>query len=189
MKPSEIAALPGQEVTVTTAAGATFRAWVTGAQLHRERIDVTQERKFYETGEREYMNGMSSLSLTLDVSRLDTDNTRKSHYDVPSCAARPSLEELYPDGGWPEGACGEGEDPSPKFPEGTPEYEAYRAELKTELSKFARGEEPYPYPDTTPRNPDHGVPPRCTCVPVLDMETAEPLHAWSCGLRDKGEHS
>lgn len=33
----------------------------------------------------------------------------------------------------------------PPFPEGTPEYAAYRAELKTELDKFARGEVPYEY--------------------------------------------
>lgn len=32
-----------------------------------------------------------------------------------------------------------------RHPEGTPEYETYRAELTTELGKFARGEEPYPY--------------------------------------------
>lgn len=38
--------------------------------------------------------------------------------------------------------------PTPRYPEGTPEYAAYAAELGTELGKFARGEEPYP--DTTP---------------------------------------
>ncbi len=45
----------------------------------------------------------------------------------------------------------------PRFPEGTPEYAAYRAELTEELGKFARGEEPYPYePKTTA---DLNVPP------------------------------
>ncbi len=44
-----------------------------------------------------------------------------------------------------------------RFPEGTPEYAAYRAELTEELGKFARGEEPYPYePKTTA---DLNVPP------------------------------
>jgi hypothetical protein len=36
-------------------------------------------------------------------------------------------------------------EPQPRFPEGTPEYAAYRQELQVELDKFARGEEPYPY--------------------------------------------
>jgi hypothetical protein len=31
----------------------------------------------------------------------------------------------------------------PKFPEGTPEYDAYAAELRVELAKFSRGEAPY----------------------------------------------
>lgn len=35
--------------------------------------------------------------------------------------------------------------PQPRFPKGTPEYDAYRAELKTELNKFAKGEPPYEY--------------------------------------------
>lgn len=37
-------------------------------------------------------------------------------------------------------------DPSdlkPRFPEGTPEYEAYAAQLRAELAKFAAGEPPY----------------------------------------------
>lgn len=33
----------------------------------------------------------------------------------------------------------------PIYPAGTPEYEAYAAELHAELGKFARGEDPYPY--------------------------------------------
>jgi hypothetical protein len=33
----------------------------------------------------------------------------------------------------------------PIYPVGTPEYEAYAADLRTELAKFAKGEEPYPY--------------------------------------------
>lgn len=37
----------------------------------------------------------------------------------------------------------------PKYPKSTPEYAAYERELKTELDKFAKGEEPYPYTDTT----------------------------------------
>lgn len=31
----------------------------------------------------------------------------------------------------------------PKFPPGTPEYEAYEAELREELDKFVRRESPY----------------------------------------------
>jgi hypothetical protein len=34
----------------------------------------------------------------------------------------------------------------PKFPAGTPEYEVYAAELRAELDKFARSEEPYAGP-------------------------------------------
>jgi hypothetical protein len=33
----------------------------------------------------------------------------------------------------------------PRYPAGTPEYEAYKAELTTELAKFAAGEAPYEY--------------------------------------------
>lgn len=38
------------------------------------------------------------------------------------------------------------QDPPP-FPEGSPEYLAYRAELAAELRKFAAGEHPHPYPN------------------------------------------
>lgn len=34
---------------------------------------------------------------------------------------------------------------APEFPPGTLEHEAYAAELKTELGKWATGEDPYPY--------------------------------------------
>ncbi len=33
----------------------------------------------------------------------------------------------------------------PEFPEGTPQYDRYRAELRTELDAWARGDDPYPY--------------------------------------------
>ena len=36
----------------------------------------------------------------------------------------------------------------PRFPEGTPEYDAYRAELAVELAKFAAGEAPYEFDAT-----------------------------------------
>lgn len=36
---------------------------------------------------------------------------------------------------------------SPRFPQGTPGYEAYAAALRVELAKFAAGEPPYPYPE------------------------------------------
>jgi hypothetical protein len=39
-------------------------------------------------------------------------------------------------------------DLQPKYPEGTPEYERYAAELRAELVKFAKGEPPY---DACPR--------------------------------------
>jgi len=39
---------------------------------------------------------------------------------------------------------------APTFPPGTPEYNAYATGLRAELAKFAKGEEPYPYPPTTP---------------------------------------
>lgn len=38
----------------------------------------------------------------------------------------------------------------PKYPKGTPEYDAYAAELAVELAKFAAGEAPYTYPTSTP---------------------------------------
>jgi hypothetical protein len=38
-----------------------------------------------------------------------------------------------------------GAGPKPPFPEGTPEYDTYRAALTEELAKFAAGEEPYPH--------------------------------------------
>lgn len=40
---------------------------------------------------------------------------------------------------------GDYEKPAVKYPKGTPEYDAYKAELTVELGKFARGEDPYPY--------------------------------------------
>lgn len=35
---------------------------------------------------------------------------------------------------------------SVEYPPGTPEHEAYATELRVELDKFAKGQEPYPYP-------------------------------------------
>lgn len=35
------------------------------------------------------------------------------------------------------------EPPTPRYPKGTPEYEAYERELQTELRKFVAGEPPY----------------------------------------------
>lgn len=37
--------------------------------------------------------------------------------------------------------------PGPRYPAGTPEYEQYAEELRTELKKWAAGEPPYPYPE------------------------------------------
>lgn len=53
--------------------------------------------------------------------------------------------------------------PQPQFPIGTPEYAAYEAELKEELGKFARGEEPYPY---EPEQDSEHPPPRITAAMV-----------------------
>lgn len=39
-----------------------------------------------------------------------------------------------------------GAGPQPRFPEGTPEYDAYQAKLKAELEKFTAGEAPYDRP-------------------------------------------
>lgn len=36
----------------------------------------------------------------------------------------------------------------PRFPEGTPEYDAYRAALAVELAKFAANEAPYEFDAT-----------------------------------------
>jgi len=35
--------------------------------------------------------------------------------------------------------------PAPEYPEGTPEYDAYAAELRAELDKWRRGDPPYSY--------------------------------------------
>lgn len=69
---------------------------------------------------------------------------------------------------------------TPRHPPGTPEYEHYRTELRAELTKFANGEAPYPYPVTEiTRLPARGqttvtvTPPRpCAldgCVAELDI--------------------
>lgn len=42
-------------------------------------------------------------------------------------------------------------DGAPQYPPGTPEYEKYAEDLRVELGKFARGEEPYPYPEPVRR--------------------------------------
>lgn len=39
----------------------------------------------------------------------------------------------------------------PRFPEGTPEYAAYAAQLGPELAKFAAGEPPYGHEQATPQ--------------------------------------
>lgn len=61
--------------------------------------------------------------------------------DGPAPAAGAILDEtiLKPP---PEGATGL----VPAFPEGTPQHDAYAADLRTELDKFAKGEDPYPFP-------------------------------------------
>lgn len=43
--------------------------------------------------------------------------------------------------------------PRPKYPEGTPEYEAYRKDLAVELARFAAGEPPYQFSRPTPDAP------------------------------------
>ena len=47
-----------------------------------------------------------------------------------------------------------GMDLEPRYPQGTPEYDAYAAELCGELAKFAAGQDPYPYPSAAGRAPD-----------------------------------
>lgn len=39
--------------------------------------------------------------------------------------------------------------PGPRYPEGTPEYEAYTARLRAELAAFVAGEPPYDTDDLT----------------------------------------
>jgi hypothetical protein len=68
----------------------------------------------------------------------------------------------------------------PRFPEGTPEYEAYRAELRTELGKFARGEDPYPYEfgpkpsDAEPTDPE----PPSEWAPEPEQSAEDTVHYW-----------
>jgi hypothetical protein len=67
---------------------------------------------------------------------------------------------------------------TPKFPPGTPEYEAYRTELRMELGKFAKGKPPYPYPVTeSTRIPERGS-------MTIDIVPAAPcaLHGCSAEL-------
>lgn len=67
----------------------------------------------------------------------------------------------------------EGTAPVPLYPKGTPEYDAYAAELKTELDKWVAGEEPYPY------RPGH---------PLADREPAPPWRCPTCGSRQPSMH-
>lgn len=67
--------------------------------------------------------------------------------------------------------------PAANYPEGTPEYDAYKSELRIELEKFARGEKPYPYPpaptpsDTGPQfKPGDRVYPRVVGGEVITVE-------------------
>lgn len=71
---------------------------------------------------------------------------------------------------------------APRFPEGTPEYDAYRAELRVELSKFAKGEKPYPYPPTIPAEVRTGISDRTAAAlaSVTELRKRFPLkpNAW-----------
>jgi hypothetical protein len=69
---------------------------------------------------------------------------------------------------------------TPEFPEGTPEYDAYATELRTELDKFAHGEQPYPYSsDAAAYIGDALAPAEQAAHDIIDKElahvTAEPI--------------
>jgi hypothetical protein len=67
MTPADILAIQGQGVTVTGPDGKQARAIVTSSQVSLDRIDVTTERHWIETGEREYIDGRTTAILTLAV--------------------------------------------------------------------------------------------------------------------------
>jgi hypothetical protein len=65
--PADILTVQGQEVTVTLSDGKQVRALVTNSGVHFDRIDVTTEKKWLETQEREYIDGPKVATLTLQV--------------------------------------------------------------------------------------------------------------------------
>ncbi|HEU4423686.1 MAG TPA: hypothetical protein VFR67_14240 [Pilimelia sp.] len=83
-------------------------------------------------------------------------------------------------------------DVEPQFPIGTPEYDAYAAELRGELRKWANGEPPYPYqasvmaPDLDDPTPA-AEPPCCGGAGIVDLGSVsvpcpEPACGWCiCG--------
>lgn len=69
----------------------------------------------------------------------------------------------------------------PKYPEGTPEYEAYREVLAIELAKFAAGEDPYPI--TRPGTPITLVEGRMYQVTTADGRSVRAFYKPIDGVR------
>lgn len=68
----------------------------------------------------------------------------------------------------------------PRFPEGTPEHDAYAAELRTELGKFSRGEAPYGMGHAIPGGrPEHRV-------PAVRLTTPRPVEPAPTSVRVDG---
>lgn len=104
-------------------------------RLRREISDATLAR-MAETAV------LSEADHWATVPRETPDSARRSAPSCPNCA--------------PGYDCANGvytpEQPTallPQYPEGTPEYDAYVSELRTELAKFAAGEPPYEYDTPT----------------------------------------
>ncbi len=57
----------GKRVVVTQPGGPVVQAVVVDVQMSTDRIDVTTEKQFAETGQREYLDGRTSVRLVLEV--------------------------------------------------------------------------------------------------------------------------
>lgn len=66
--PPDVLAVQEREVTVTFPDGKQARAMVITSRVDFNRIDVTTEKKWVETQEREYINGPISAVLTIEMS-------------------------------------------------------------------------------------------------------------------------
>lgn len=68
----------------------------------------------------------------------------------------------------------------PTYPQGTPEYDAYAAELRTELGKFARGEDPYQYRREEMFMPTvpNWIAKAVIVTPSLSGDTITPIVGW-----------
>lgn len=67
MSPGDIAGLTGKQVTITDENGRQARALVTLSTVVFSRIDVTTEKQWIETKERQYIDGQPIVTIALEV--------------------------------------------------------------------------------------------------------------------------